>query len=288
MIPSASLKDGTLMPLYGLGTWKGTGEEVHAAVIHAVKCGYRLVDTAFMYENEKEIGAAVATLIGDGVVERKDLFIVTKLNIETHGKEGTMASVQSSLEKLGTNYLDLVLIHTPRPGKIIETYGTLLELRKEGKIKNVGVSNFGEEHLKKLMEAFPSEADTPAVNQVEFHPWLRHNSMMSYCKSKGILVMAFCPLVRMKKIGAELAPLVTKSLGLTEPQLLLRWAVHAGTVTIPKSVSPQRIEENLAAITKEETEELKAALEKIDKMELEEFKASQACEGMTVPWDEVK
>ena len=235
------LNDGVEMPLFGIGLYNVV-ENVDKTIQYALQNGYRMFDTAKYYGNELEIGQALR----NSGVERNNYFVVTKLWISDHGYKKTKAAFMESLKKLGLEYVDLYLIHSPSGGKIVETWQAMDELKKDGLIRSIGVSNFNVHHLEKLKEAcYSKQMPLPSINQIEIHPWLQQTKVVDYCKSLGINVMGFCPLARCVRFNKTpvLAEL-SKKWDKTEAQILLRWAIQRKIFTIPKSSNPSRIKEN--------------------------------------------
>ncbi|KAF4661723.1 hypothetical protein FOZ61_002980 [Perkinsus olseni] len=279
----ASSKGGGSIPTFGLGTWLANDGECREAVKYALQCGYRLIDTAQMYENEEEVGQGVV----ESGVPREDIFIVTKVNQLNHGERATRVSIEESLAKLKTDYADLVLIHTPAGGKLVETWCTLKRLRHEGKCRFIGVSNFGIEQIENLVEATGDEY--PAVNQVELHPWLQQKELRRYCDKHGIVIMGFCPLARCKMFGSKdnrVVQDVAAAHGVQEADVCLRWALQSGIVTIPKTSNLKRVASNMTTVSSFELtdDEMTRIAEEADIG----FKASSACEAMTLEFAKYK
>lgn len=249
------LSSGIDMPLFGLGTWLSAGEgECLGACKAALEYGYHLIDTSSMYENEQDVGAALADS------PRKDVFVVTKLKPADHGRENALAAIDLSLKKLKRSSVDLWLMHTPSGGRVVETWKAMLEAKAAGKCRAVGVSNFGVEQLRQLKAA---GCETPEVNQIELHVWLQQRPAVEYCRSEGITVMSYCPLARCKLFGqTELAKLAAEW-GRTEPELALRWLLQRGFITIPKSSNAKRVASN-AVFGFSLSEEQLAALDALD------------------------
>ena len=269
------LRSGLEMPLFGLGTWLAAADgECLAACTAALDYGYRLIDTAAMYGNEHEVGAALAAS------PRKDeVFVVTKLKGADHGRENALAALDVSLSKLKRSSVDLWLMHSPDGGKVVETWNAMLEAKAAGKCRAVGVSNFGVAQLEALKAA---GCEAPEVNQFELHCWFQQRPAVEYCRAEGITVMSYCPLARCKLFGqTELAKLAA-AWGKTEAQCALRWLLQRGFVTIPKSSNAARIASN-AVFDFELTEEQLAQMDALD----QGFKASNAVNSMDRPWEEV-
>lgn len=232
------LNNGVQMPYFGLGTWQSkNGKEVIDSVRWALEEGYKHIDTAAIYQNEDGVGKGVR----DSGVNRSDLFITSKVWNGDQGYEQTIKAFNTSLKKLNMDYLDLYLIHWPVKGKYKETWRAMEQLYKEGKVRAIGVSNFLEHHLEDLL----SEAKvTPMVNQMEFHPWLIQEDLVEYCRNQKIQYEAWSPIMRGRVGELEQLQALVKKHGKTEAQIVLRWNLQKGIVTIPKSIRKERIIEN--------------------------------------------
>ncbi|AIQ76227.1 MULTISPECIES: aldo/keto reductase [Paenibacillus] len=232
-----TLNDGVTMPWLGLGVYKTKdGEEVIHAVKTAVELGYRSIDTAAGYNNEEGVGQAIR----DCGVARDELFITTKVRNPDQGYESTLKAFEDSRRKLGLDYLDLYLIHWPVAGKYRETWKALIHLQKEGLIKSIGVSNFQVHHLKDIIE---DTGVVPVVNQVEFHPLLTQRELLKYANEQGIQLEAWSPLMQ-GNLDLPLLKELAEKYGKTPAQIVLRWDLQQGVITIPKSVHADRIKEN--------------------------------------------
>lgn len=261
------LNSGHMMPAIGFGTYMLSGEDCVNIIPLAVGAGYRHVDTAIFYSNEKEVGVAISQVLGKKVVSRSELFVTTKLWSDNHetGAGETRKAVDLSLKNLGLDYIDLYLIHSPHGGNNLRTYQELLKLQKEGLIRSVGVSNFGLAHMKEFEKA---GLPFPSVNQIELHPWLQQKEIFDYCQQKGTLVVAYSPLTKgekLKEIGSEhflsqMAKKYTKSVA----QVLLRWSLQTNHGLMVKSRNKKRIEENLDV---QNWEISKSDIEKINSLE---------------------
>ncbi|KAK3577122.1 hypothetical protein CHS0354_037450 [Potamilus streckersoni] len=230
------LNDGVDIPMFGLGVYESrNGGEAERAVTHALNHKYRLIDTAEFYQNEEDCGTAIRK----SDVARKDIFLVTKL--WDNGAKNCQSHFKTSYKKLGLDYVDMYLIHSPNGNKIVETYKTMLDLKGQGLIRSVGVSNFGVQHLKGLEEA---GLPLPSVNQIELHPWQRKEDIVAYCRQKGIHLMAYSPLAKGHRFGDKNLVKLAQKYNKTEAQVLIRWCVQHGFIVIPKSANPKRIEEN--------------------------------------------
>lgn len=225
------------IPILGLGVWKSRPKECFEAVKFALESGYRHIDTAAIYGNEADVGAAIR----ESGVNRSDIFLVTKLWNADQGYEEAQKAIDVSLQKLGTDYVDMYLIHFPVSGKRNESWKALEKIKQEGKTKSIGVSNFMVPHLEELLK----ETDiVPAMNQVEFHPFLQDTELKNYCNDKGILLEAYSPLAHGQKLEDERVTRLAKKYNKSNAQILIRWSLQAGNVVIPKSKNPIRIKEN--------------------------------------------
>jgi len=226
------------MPALGLGVWQaGTGPRVVRAVSTALETGYRLIDTAKLYANEAEVGEAVRA----GTVPREEVFVTTKLWNDDHGRVRAKRAFDASLRRLGLEYVDLYLIHWPGAGERVETWKALVEISQEGHCRSVGVSNFTVDHLEELARA--SDV-VPAVNQVEFHPFLYQRDLLDYCRRRGIQVQAYSPLARGQYFEDPTIRAITQGRRRSPAQVMLRWALQHGLSAIPKSTNSDRIREN--------------------------------------------
>ncbi|MCR8635192.1 aldo/keto reductase [Paenibacillus radicis (ex Xue et al. 2023)] len=241
---TTTLHNGIQMPWFGLGVFKvEEGEELVHAVKSAIKQGYRSIDTAAIYDNEKSVGQGIHEAIVETRIAREDLFITSKVWNADLGYESTLAAYETSLNKLGLDYLDLYLIHWPVEGKYTESWRALETLYKEGRVKAIGVSNFQIHHIEKLMK---TAAIKPMVNQVELHPQLTQNELISFCKEHGIQVEAWSPLMQGQLLDHPVLQEIANKHNKSIAQIILRWDLQHGIVTIPKSTKEHRIIENSA------------------------------------------
>lgn len=231
------MNHGGNMPILGLGVWDATGKSCVDAVNHALRVGYRLIDTAKVYGNESEVGVAVR----QSGVPREELFITTKVWTSDQGYESTLRACQESLKRLGLDYVDLYLIHWPGSRKRADTWRALVELKDRGKARAIGVSNYYPQHLREVLNAGPV---VPAVDQIELSPFLQPREVTEFCRQRRIVVEAYSPLARGKRMREPGLVAVAQKYGKTPAQVMLRWSLQHGYVAIPKSVRPQRIEEN--------------------------------------------
>jgi len=232
------LNNGVNIPLIGLGTWTLTGKGAYYSVLHALEAGYRLIDTAAMYGNERKIGEAIK----DSDIPREDVFITTKLGNYDHGYDKTLKAFERSLRKLKLSYVDLYLIHWPVSGLRNETWKAFEKIYENGKARSIGVSNFTIRHLNELLE---TTSTIPTVNQFEFSPFLYLKELMDFCQSKNIAVEAYCPLTRGEKFDNPQLKSIGQKYGKTSAQVLLRWGIQHNVIQIPKSGSKDHIIENI-------------------------------------------
>lgn len=232
------LHNGVQMPYLGLGVYLADeGEMVQNAVGWALEAGYRHIDTASAYLNEAGVGKAIR---GSGL-DRNSVFVTSKVWNTDQGYESTLEAFEKSLERLGMEHLDLYLIHWPVAGKYRETWRALEKLYREGRIRAIGVSNFLRHHLEDLLQ---SAEIVPMVNQMEFHPWLVQQELLDFCRAKGIQYEAWSPLMRGAVVQVPEIEALARKYGKTEAQIVLRWNLQKGVVTIPKSANKERIAAN--------------------------------------------
>lgn len=242
LAPLIELNDGHSIPQLGLGTWPLDDDQVATAVVQALEAGYRHIDTAVKYGNERGVGNGIRA----SGLDRSELFVTTKLDGEFQGHDRAVAGLEGSLERLGLDYVDLLLIHWPLPGRdqYISTWQTFERLQAEGKVRSIGVSNFKPAHLERLM----AETDVvPAVNQVQLSPAITREAEREFHARHGIVTESYSPLGG-SGAGLLSAPILSQLAekhGKTPGQLVLRWHIQNGLVTIPKSASPERMRENL-------------------------------------------
>jgi 2,5-diketo-D-gluconate reductase A len=241
VIPTRELNDGTALPAIGFGTYPLKGRDGVDAVLSALDVGYRLIDTAVNYGNEAEVGEAVRT----SSVPRDEIVVTSKLPGRHHAYADAKASVRASLDRLGLDYLDLHLVHWPNPSidQYAEAWRALVELREEGLVRSIGVSNFTEAHLTRIID---ESGVTPVVNQIELHPYFPQVEMRAVNARLGIQTESWSPLGKRQAPFAE--PVVAAAAsahGVTPGQVVLRWQVQLGAVPIPKSATPERQRENL-------------------------------------------
>ncbi|ETT51941.1 aldo/keto reductase family oxidoreductase [Paenibacillus sp. FSL R7-269] len=232
---ATKLANGVEMPWFGLGVFKvQEGQEVIDSVKAAIKAGYRSIDTAAVYGNEEGVGQAIR----ESGVAREELFITTKVWNTEQGYDSTLAAFDESLNKLGLDYADLYLVHWPIRAKYKDTWRALEKLYADGKVRAIGVSNFQIDHLEDLLA---DAAVKPMVNQVELHPLLNQQELREYCKAQGIQIEAWAPLAQGHLLDNEVLADIAAHHNKTLPQVILRWDLQNGIVTIPKSVKEERI-----------------------------------------------
>ena len=232
-----TLNTGARMPLLGLGVYDMHGAEAVNAVTTALQTGYRLIDTAALYGNEQEIGEAIR----HSGLPRRDIFLTTKVGDADQGYDATMKAFETSMQRLRTEYIDLYLIHWPLPDTRRDTWRALESLYREGRVRAIGVANY---LLPFLLEMSEYAGIVPAVNQVEFSPFLFLKDLMERCEAQGTILQAYTPLLRGRKMDDARLQRMATNYGKTPAQLLLRWAIEHGVSTIPKSAHPDRIREN--------------------------------------------
>ncbi|WP_103105620.1 aldo/keto reductase [Brevibacillus reuszeri] len=256
---TTTLNNGVKMPWFGLGVFKvEEGPELVNAVQAAIRNGYRSIDTAAIYGNEEGVGQGIAQGLKETGISREELFVTSKVWNADLGYESTLAAFDLSLKKLGLDYLDLYLIHWPVAGKYKDAWRALEQLYKEGKVKAIGVSNFQIHHLQDLMQDAEIK---PMINQVELHPRLTQKEIRDFCKQEGIQVEAWSPLMQGQLLDNPVLKEIAERHGKSIAQVILRWDLQHGIVTIPKSTKEHRIQENADVFNFELTAE---DMEKID------------------------
>jgi 2,5-diketo-D-gluconate reductase A len=241
-IPQIVLNNGQTIPQFGFGVFLVKPDETQAAVTHALLAGYRHIDTAEMYGNEAEVGAAISS----SGLGRGEVFVTTKLNNGAHRPDDARAAFEASLKALGSDYVDLFLIHWPLPGRydgdFVSTWQTLEEFYRDGRARSIGVSNFQPHHLRRLHQECEIR---PAVNQIEVNPYLTQDQVRGFCAEHQIAVEAWSPLARSNALSDPTIDDIARRAGKTPAQVILRWHIERGDIVFPKSVTPSRIKENI-------------------------------------------
>jgi len=240
-VPSITLNDGNTIPQLGFGVFQIGPEDTAQAVSDALEIGYRHIDTAEMYGNEKEVGEAVRA----SGLDRGDIFVTSKLNNGFHEPQDAREAFDTTLSDLGFDYVDLFLIHWPLPtlydGDFVSTWKTLEEFHRDGRARSIGVSNFQIEHLRSLA----AETDTvPAVNQIEVHPYFTNDAVRGYGQEHRIATEAWSPIAKGGVLEDPTIAQITDKVGKTPAQVVLRWHIQRGDIVFPKSVTPSRMKEN--------------------------------------------
>ncbi len=253
------LNNGVKMPWLGLGVFRAQeGEEVENAVRIAIEHGYRSIDTAAVYQNEVGVGKAVR----ESGIPREEIFLTSKVWNSDQGYHSTLHAFEESLEKLQTNYLDLYLIHWPKGKLSVETWKAMEELYEKKRIRAIGISNFLVHHLENFL---PQCKVIPAVNQVEFHPELIQPELLNYCNQKNIQMEAWSPIMKGRVVSLPVIQALAAEYGKTTVQIVLRWDIQKEIVTIPKSVSPERIISNADIFDFELSDEDMAKIDRLDR-----------------------
>lgn len=240
-----TFNNGHTMPQLGLGVFRvENNDTAKDAVKHAIVSGYRSIDAAFVYGNEEMVGQGIQEGILEAGIQREDLFITSKLWLDHYGKDNVQVGYETSLKLLGLDYLDLYLIHWPGTDQslMIETWEGMEALYNDGKVKNIGVSNFDIEHLETLKA---HTSIKPVIDQVEFHPYLIQQPLRDYLASESIQMESWSPLMNAEILTDETIVAIADEIGKSPAQVVIRWNIEHGVVTIPKSVTPHRIEENI-------------------------------------------
>jgi 2,5-diketo-D-gluconate reductase A len=240
-IPRYTLNDDQTVPVIGFGTYPLRGDDGVEAMVRALEAGYRLLDSAVNYGNEEEVGEAVRR----SGLAREDVQVTSKIPGRHHEYDQAIASVEESLRRMRFDYLDLVLVHWPNPsvGKYVEAWRALVELRKRGLVRSIGVSNFTEQHLRAVIE---ETGVVPAVNQIELHPYFPQQHMLQVNADLGIQTESWSPLGKRSAPFSE-PPVAdaAERYGVTPAQVILRWQLQRGSLPLPKSATPQRQRQNL-------------------------------------------
>ena len=263
-VPTITLNDGNHIPQLGFGTYQVPAEETAATVRTALEVGYRHIDTAQMYGNEKGVGQG----IHDAGLDRGQVFITSKLNNGFHRPDDARRTFSDTLRELGTDYIDLFLIHWPLPtlydGDFVSTWKTLEEFKADGRARSIGVSNFAIHHLQELAR---ETAVTPAVNQIEVHPYFANDELRAYGTEHNIVTEGWSPIARGKVFGDPVVQRIARATGAHPAQVVLRWHIERGDVVFPKTMQRQRMQENFEIFDFEINDEEIEALTALDKGE---------------------
>ncbi len=263
-VPRISLHDGTRIPQLGFGVFQIPPEDTAEAVRTALEIGYRHIDTAQMYQNEQGVGQGIR----DAGLDRSEVWVTSKLNNGFHKPDDARRAFDDTLSKLGSDYVDLFLIHWPLPtlydGDFVSTWRTLEQFHHDGRARSIGVSNFGVQHLQKLAD----ETDTvPVVNQIEVHPYFTNDAVRAYGSEHHIATEAWSPIAQGQVLDDPVVTRIADALGKSPAQVVLRWHIERGDIVFPKSVTTERIRENLAIFDFSLTDEEVDALSALDKGE---------------------
>lgn len=263
-VPSITLNDGKSIPQLGFGVFQIEPDQTAAAVRTALEVGYRHIDTAEMYGNEKEVGQGVR----DAGVDRAEVFITSKLNNGFHRPDDARRAFDATLSALGSDYVDLFLIHWPLPtlydGDFVSTWQTLEEFAADGRARSIGVSNFQPAHLDRLAEGAQT---VPAVNQIEVHPYFANDAVRAYGKAHDIATEAWSPIAQGKVLDDEVITGIAKEFGKTPAQVVLRWHIQRGDIVFPKSVSADRVRSNFEIFDFELSDQQVASISALDRGE---------------------
>ena len=263
-VPMMELRDGALIPQLGFGVFQIPPDETADAVETALQIGYRHIDTAEMYQNERGVGQGIRA----AGLDRSAVYITSKLNNGFHRPDDARRAFDDTLTALDTDYVDLFLIHWPLPtlydGDYVSTWQTLEQFKNEGRARSIGVSNFQVPHLQRLAQQTET---TPAVNQIEVHPYFTNDTVRAYGAEHSIATEAWSPIAQGNVLGDPVVQRIAKAAGKTPAQVVLRWHIQRGDTVFPKSVTPQRVRENFALFDFELTDTDIDALTALDKGE---------------------
>jgi 2,5-diketo-D-gluconate reductase A len=259
-VPKVKLNNGVEIPQLGFGTFQIPPAETRAATLEALRAGYRHIDTAEMYRNEREVAQAVR----DSGVPRDEIFVTSKLNNGYHDPKDAHVAFDRSLAVMEFDYLDLFLIHWPMPGvgDFVETWKALEEMYESGRVRAIGVSNFQTHHLDRLAA---ETSVTPAVNQIEIHPYFTQDDLRAYDREHGIATEAWSPIAQGDVLGDPIITGIAGRVGRTPAQVTLRWHVQRGDIVFPKSVTPSRMAENFALFDFELSDDDMAAISALNR-----------------------
>lgn len=258
-IPTITLNDGSTIPQFGFGVFQIPPEQTASAVHNALEAGYRHIDTAQMYRNEAGVGQAIA----ESSLAREDLFVTTKVNNDRHGYDEALRALRESLDKLGLDHVDLLLIHWPQPrlDRYVETWQACEKARADGLARSIGVSNFQPAHLDRLRQ---ETSTAPAINQIELHPYFQQPELREYDRRGGIATEAWSPIAQGEVADDTNLLTLADKYGKSAAQIVLRWHIQLGNIVFPKSVTPSRIRTNIDVFDFELTDDDIATIDKLD------------------------
>ena len=261
-VPTITLNNGVVIPQLGFGVYQITPDDTIKATLDALEVGYRHIDTAEMYGNEKQVGDAVAA----SGLARSEVFVTSKLNNGFHARDAALRAFDGTLDALGFDYLDLFLIHWPLPsiGDFVETWKAMQEISESGRVKAIGVSNFQEAHLQRL---FDETSIVPAVNQIEVHPYLVQDTLREFGSVHGIATEAWSPIAQGTVLGDAVIVSIAEKVDKTPAQVTLRWHIQRGDIVFPKSVTRSRVEENFALFDFELSDDDMRSITELDRNE---------------------
>lgn len=237
--------NGNQMPMLGLGTFRVENDDTcKEAVKHAIESGYRSIDTAKVYGNEEQVGQGIKEGLESTGLNREDIFVTSKLFFEDFGRENVAQAYETSIQKLGLDYLDLYLVHWPGTNEaiMIDTWKGMEDLYKDNKVKNIGVSNFNPDHFEALLAQVSIK---PVINQVEFHPYFTQEKLRKYLEAQNIYMESWSPFMNAQILNDETLNEIGKEVNKTAAQVIIKWNMQHNVVVIPKSVTSSRIEENI-------------------------------------------
>lgn len=259
-VPNITLNDGKTIPQLGFGVWEIPNSSVAKTVVTAIEAGYRSIDTAQGYGNEEGVGQGIV----DSGLPREELFITSKLRTKDQGYDATLKSFMGSLDRLGLDYLDLFLIHWPVPkhDRYSDTWKAFVQLQRDGRIRSIGVSNFLQDHLERIIG---DSGVVPAVNQIELHPEFQQRDVRAFHSQHNIAIECYSPLGRGQVLGNDIIGRIAARHGTTPAQVIIRWHVQQELIAIPKSVRPERIKANIDVFGFALDEDDMAAIATLDK-----------------------
>lgn len=259
-VPNITLNDGKTIPQLGFGVWEIPNSSVAKTVVTAIEAGYRSIDTAQGYGNEEGVGQGIV----DSGLPREELFITSKLRTKDQGYDATLKSFMGSLDRLGLDYLDLFLIHWPVPkhNRYSDTWKAFVQLQRDGRIRSIGVSNFLQDHLERIIG---DSGVVPAVNQIELHPEFQQRDVRAFHSQHNIAIECYSPLGRGQVLGNDIIGRIAARHGTSPAQVIIRWHVQQGLIAIPKSVRPERIKANIDVFDFALDDEDMAAIATLDK-----------------------